>query len=377
MGWFDRPTRVREAVSTHLRETDPFPGVYTGGGVLPKWSQFQSMHALWAKQVPAFTRGLKLITGTVAQLPLTEWQGTQAVPNPWLAQPEPDEPAWVTMQRTVEDVVLYGRAYWLITKVDNGRPVAIEHLDYAEATRQERPDPAPDLIGVGDEGLWPIADPRYNRCSPNTVIEFRGYREGVLVTGVDTISTALALELTTRNQADVPMPSQILKNTSNYELDPTEVTELIRAYTEARQTSSVAYLNGGVELDTLGWSAQEMALEPQRNQSAIQIARLLNLDPSFVGASTSGSSLTYTNREDLRRDLIDLTLSDYLTPIEQRLSMRDLTDGMVRFDTAEFVRSNLDARVNMVNILVPLGVMSTDEARAFLTTSPTNGGAFS
>jgi phage portal protein BeeE len=173
------------------------------------------------------------------------------------------------------------------------------------------------------------------------------------------------------------MPSQILKNTSNYELDPTEVTELIRAYTEARQTSSVAYLNGGVELDTLGWSAQEMALEPQRNQSAIQIARLLNLDPSFVGASTSGSSLTYTNREDLRRDLIDLTLSDYLTPIEQRLSMRDLTDGMVRFDTAEFVRSNLDARVNMVNILVPLGVMSTDEARAFLTTSPTNGGAFS
>jgi HK97 family phage portal protein len=277
----------------------------------------------------------------------------------------------------VEDLVLYGKAYWLITKVDNGRPIAIELLEYAEATRQERSDPHPDLIGVGDDGPWPIADPRFNQCTVNTVIEFEGYREGVLVTGVDTISTALALELTTRNQADVPMPSQILKNTSNYELDDTEITAMLAAYTKARQESSVAYLNGGVELDTIGWSAQEMALEPQRNQSAIQIARLLNLDPVWVGASVSGQSLTYQNMQDLRRGLIDFTLSDFITPIEQRLSMRDLSTGLVRFDTAEFVRSDLDARVQMVAQLVPLGVMTTDEARAFLTTSPNNGGAFS
>jgi phage portal protein BeeE len=368
MGWFDRPPRLREASPPQLRETDPFPGVYTGGGLMPSWSQFQSMHALWAKQVPAFTRGLKLITGTVAQLPLTEWHDDRAVPNPWLAQPEADEAAWVTMQRTVEDLVLYGTAYWLITQVRAGRPVAIEHLDYPETHRTERPDPAPDLIGLGDEGPWPVADPRYTQATARTVIEF---------TGADTISTALALELTTRNQADTPMPSQILKNTSNYEMSPTEITEMLAEYTKARQSSTVAYLNGGVELDTVGWSAQELALEPQRNQSAIQVARLLNLDPSFVGAQVSGTSLTYTNRTSQAQQLISETLNDYIVPIEQRLSMRDVTTGIVRLDTSDFVRGNLSERVAMAAALVPIGVMTIEEARAFLTTSPTNGGAFS
>ena len=382
MGWFDRPARVRDtanAVASHVRETEtPFPGVYTGNGLVPTWSQFQSMHALWAKQVPAFNRGLKLITGTVAQLPLTEWVNGQSVPNRWLYQPEPDETAWHTIQRTVEDLVLYGKAYWLIEEVDaQGRPTAIEVLCFPETTRQERPDPLPDLIGTGECGPWPIADPRYTTSAPGTVIEFCGYREGVLVTGVDTISTALALELTTRNYADVPLPSQVLKNTSNYEMDDTEITTMIDNYVEARQAGAVAYLNGGVDLDTVGWSATDLALVDLRNQAAVQIARLLNLDPIWLGATIGGSNLVYTNRIDLRIDLVGLCLSDYLVPIEQRLSMRDLTNGTVRFDTTDFLRSNLDARVGMVAQLVPLGVMTTDEARAFLKDSPTNGGALS
>lgn len=340
---------------------------------IPTWTEFQSMRALWAMQVPAFNRGVRLISGTVAQLPLTEWSDGEPVVNAFLEQPEAARPRWVTMQRTVRDLILYGKAYWQVAPggITGGFPRFVNQVDFDRVSA-----PAGEVF-IDGQGPFPISNPATPGASVGDVIVFDGFHDGVLITGVDTITTALAQEQASRSYSEAPAPTQILKNTSNYELSDTEIDELLAAYTAARKESAVAYLNGGVDLTTFGYSALDLQLVESRNQSAIQIARLLNLDPFWVGAGVPGSSLTYQNRVDMRQDLVDLTLSDYLVPIEQRISMWDVTPTklkhVVRFDTSEFLRSNLDARARMAIDLFTAGVIDQDEARAFVSDKPSGG----
>ena len=281
------------------------------------------------------------------------------------------------MQRTVRDLVLYGKAYWQVAPggLDgDGFPQYVQQIDFDRVSV----DPSGAAF-IDGNGPFPVSNPATRGTVPGAVIVFDGFHDGVLITGVDTITTALAQEQAARAYSDAPAPTQVLKNTSNYELSDTEVDELLAAYTQARKDSAVAYLNGGVDLTTFGYSALDLQLVESRNQSAIQIARLLNLDPFWVGAGVPGSSLTYQNRVDMRQDLVDLTLSDYLVPIEQRLSMWDVTRTKlkheVRFDTSAFLRSNLDTRARMAIDLFTAGIIDQAEARDFVSERPTGGPA--
>jgi Phage portal protein len=308
------------------------------------------MSELWAMQVPAFNRGLRLISGTVAQLPLS---GVDQI-DPAIAD-------WVTMQRTTRDLVLHGKAYWLRLPFDRFR-----HLRFTEITV----DPDGTVFHGGD--TYRLSDPT-DAPIDGTVICIDGFADGVLLAGSQILSTAMAQVVTAGNMANSPAPTQILKNTSNYELSGTEVDELLTAYSAARASSTVAYLNGGVDLTTFGYSSLEQQAVENMNQSAIQIARLLNLDPFWVGAGVPGSALTYQNRVDMRQDLVDLTLSDYISAIEQRLSMRDAYGVIVRFDTTEFLRANLDTRARIAIDLFGAGLIDRAEGREFINNDPTGG----
>jgi phage portal protein BeeE len=358
------PSRARTAITDAQTQIDtrqqaPFPLV------VPTWSEQSSFGAIAAAQVPAFTRCLRLITGTVAQLPLWRWDGSTRLEQ--ITRIEAANPYWTTMQRTTEDVVLYGKAYWEIVSIGVTTIYAlIPAADTSTDTNR------PGWIRHGD--TWKrIQNPNLDPVEGN-VVEFTGYRDGVLITGAEIIATGIALNRAQKGYADVPAPAQILKNASNYELSDTEIDELLAGYVAARKASSVAYINAGVDLVTFGHTPEQLQLVDSLNANALEIARLFNLEPAWVGASVQGTSLTYQNRVDMRTDLIDLCLTDYLSPIEQRLSMPDQSTAPVRFDTAYFTRSNLDARVQMVNILVPLGVMTTDEARRFIVDNPIPGG---
>ena len=78
---------------------------------VPTWADFIGIiNEETAKGVPAFLRALRLISGTIANMPLVAYRG--AAPSPdqprLLRQPEPDVPRWNTLENTVEDLVLYG-----------------------------------------------------------------------------------------------------------------------------------------------------------------------------------------------------------------------------------------------------------------------------
>ena len=332
-----------------------------------------------AKRIPAFLRGLRLISGTVAQLPLIAYRdGAVSRDQPrLLQQPEPDVARWITLQRTAEDLVCHGRAYWRIRDTTSQNyPRTVEQLDALEVGDDRSNDPHHVHVG----GLRvPKSDPTTPTARAGDVIAFYGFDNGVLHIGATVLQTAIALEEAVQRYAETPLPTMALKNTGA-DLPADQVNALLDAWEKARATRSTAYLNAAVDTETYGWDAAQIQLVEARNQAAVQIARLLGLDPMWVGANIpgGGSTLTYTNRVDLRKDFVDLTVGDYLTVIEQRLSMRDITptftNNHVAFDVSEFLRSSLERRTEMVATLLPLGVLTVDEARDFLEYSPTRKG---
>jgi HK97 family phage portal protein len=331
----------------------------------------RGMGADRAMRVPAFRRGSTLITGTVAQLPLSLWKGqVPTVPSDLCIQPEVDCAYYVTMQRLAEDLLHYARAYWKVILTDSdGYPVKVQSLPAADVTEN---DATPGWVIYKGDTLR-LSDPVGPGTTVGHVIKFTGFRKGVLADGIDTIELAIALEDAALNYAKSPLPQLALKN-DGADLTSAEVKALLTEWETARTERSTAYLNSVMSTEQFGWSSSEMQLVDARNQAAIEIARLMNLDPSWIGAGVQGSSLTYTNREDLRRDLIDLTLSDYIAPIEQRLSMRDVTptkfNNVVRFATNQFLRANLEARASIVATLLPLGAITLEDAQSFLSDSP-------
>jgi len=360
-----------EAIASETREHIP---AFT----IPTWADVSAgaVTEPVAMSVPAFARGVTLITGTIANLPLRQYRGGREVANTFMEQPEPDRAYWVTMQRTVRDLLLYGRAYWLV--VDTFAPDSVGHT-WPRRVRQI------DAAETADDRQQPTVRYRTTEYTKSAgrgpgvtagqVIEFYGQAHGVLEFGAEAILTAKALEEAARNYADAPIPSIALKNTGA-DMPRDQVIALLDAWESSRQNRSTAYLTSAVDVQQMGWSSRELQLVEARTESAIQIARVLNLEPFQVGANLPGSSLSYSNRQDQRVDLRDYTLAPLLRPIEQRLSMRDVTPtettNQVRFDMGEFLRASLGERVDIVTKLRGLGeeVITVDEARDFLNYTP-------
>ena len=343
---------------------------------VPTWADFIGIiNEETAKGVPAFLRALRLISGTIANMPLVAYRG--AAPSPdqprLLRQPEPDVPRWNTLENTVEDLVLYGRAYWQVLDLTpQGFPRTVKWWDRTEVGDDLPSDP--DYVMIGGE-KHPKSDPTRAGARVGDVICFYGFNGGVLSWGAKVLSTASELELAVQRYATSPLPTVTLKNTGA-DLPTEQVTALLDAWESSRTNRSTAYLNSVIEMETVGWDAAQLQLVEARNQAAVQIARLFGMDASWLNANTpgGGTTLTYTNRVDLRKDLYDFTLLDFCQVIGQRLSMRDvtptLTSNLVAFDYSEFMRTNLEARTNIIATLLPLGVVSVDEAREFLQFAP-------
>jgi len=337
-----------------------------------------------AMRIPAFKRGVTLISGTVAQLPLGVYRdGVRLEPDQVsldVGQPERFTAYQVTMQKTVMDLIAYGRAYWRVVEVSNPQDDTLQRV----WPRNVQYIPAPDVSDEGMEEptvrLSETGDVR--KSSRNAigtrvgdVIEFYSPAGAVLSNGGTILNGALSLEIAVGQYANAPMPSMALKN-EGADLPTDQVHALLDAWEEARRTRATAYLSASVDVETFGWSARDLQMVEARNESAVQVARLLNLDPYWVGASLPGTSTTYANRVDMRRDLLDLTCAVYMNCVEQRLTMRDVTPtkyrNVVEFDTSNFLRLNLQERVNIVTQLQPLGVISDEQAQSLLAFNPSN-----
>ena len=320
-----------------------------------------------AMQVPAFVNALKTYTHTISAFALREYVYDQPVSiRSFLTRPSRTLPYSAVMTRTISDLLMYDRAYWLVTeRTWDGYPSEVKVMRVQDVT-----DSPPYYSGVQDQSQ-PPADPFYylgQRVATADVMKFYGSGEGGwLANGATAINTAAALEGATLMYSETPIPTVALKN-SGPDLPAAQVDLLLDAWEEARANRGTAYLNSTIDAQVMGFSARDVQLVEGKNLAATQVARIANLDPIWVGAGVPGSSLTYSSRVDLYRQLLDTALRPVMHLIEQRLSMQDVTPlgHTIKFDTTSFLRANPLETADLITKLLPLGVITEDEAKMIL-----------
>lgn len=339
---------------------DPY---LTGTGMIPRYI---------ALQVPAVRRGVRVISGAIASMMLERWRGFEQIdPGPLLIQPEPDRPYVTSLTLTVEDLILYPYAWWLVIERDyQGYPSRVRRLEPEHVTIQR------DWDTGGVERVFVTY--RGREVPERNLIRFDGPDEGLLCLGQLEILTGYRLEVSAQTYADPQVPSGVLKNTGQYAQSREEMLQTVTDWETARRTRATGYLNANLDYVTTMAMPDQLQLVQGREETAAQIARLLNLPPRYVGAK-SGDSMTYSTVTAERRDLIDLSLTPYMKPIEQRLSMSDGNGSprgqTVAFDPSFFLRQDPREQAEVSEIEIRSGVSTVPEQRALRGLPPESGAA--
>jgi HK97 family phage portal protein len=319
-----------------------------------------------AMSVPAVARGRNLIAGTIASMPLDVFvtdiatqERRQVAPMPWVEQPQVDVPRLTTVAYTVDSLWFYGRAYWMVTEVyqEDGRPRRFRWINPLDVTFDT------DL----NTGL---ITRYYYKLSPTptsgvgSLVVFTSIDEGLLIRAGQTIRTCIELEKSALDFARNPAPSVTLKNTG-MDLPSEQVQTLLAGWRESRRATggAVAYLSAAMEMDSVGFSPKDLAMVDAREFQVAEIARATGLPPAMLGAPAGG--LTYQNVQAERRGLVDLALQPYMSAIEQRLSMDDVTPRgtTLMFVPNDFLRATPIEEAQLLSVLLDREVITIDEAR--------------
>jgi HK97 family phage portal protein len=326
----------------------------------------QSMTRELALEIPSVVRARNLICATIASMPLELYRkstGEELGKPVWLDQPAINQPRAVTISYTVDSLLMYGWSVWIIKSryAEDGRPASFEWIPNTRVT--------PYYSGDGHliEGYY-IDQTFYTN---NDVVTFQSLNDGILTTGARVLRAALDLEIASSNAAATPMPTGYIKNTGA-DLDPKEVQGLLAAWKSARTSRSTAYLTSTLEYSTASYSPKEMMYNEAKQEYATQIARLCNVDAFYLSADAN-NSMTYSNLLDSRKQFVSLTLQPFISAIEDRLSMNDVTanNNQVRFDLDKsFLRANPMDDLLVIEKMLSLGLISIEQAMEMTDLTP-------
>lgn len=311
--------------------------------------------------IASIDRADQLITGQVSTFPLQHMtDGKRSTVQPLLfVQPEAGRPAsqtWLWVTRMLE---FYGRAFLIVrdryADSEGGRPRRVEFA--AEWNVQ---------VGTAGEVVKAFGKPVAQR----DVIRIDGPHSGFL-NRPKVIRSAIAIEVAAYNAAANPVPSIDLHQTSGDPMDDTQVDAMIARWVAARTkrgTGGVGYTNQSIEARTLGIHPEQLLIAG-RNASALDVARLTNLAPYWVGASVEGSAMTYQNVQMAGRELTDYTLAPYLTAIASRLSMPDVLPPRqtVQHVTQRLTRADLKETAETLRTLVLAKIITPEQAQRVLS----------
>jgi HK97 family phage portal protein len=323
-----------------------------------------------AMQVPAVSRCRNLISGVIASLDLELYKkstGEELGKPVWLEQPDIRQPRSVTIAWTIDSLAFYNLAYWRITEqyADDGRPsrfewVANNRVSFntnkfgTEISQYYVDGVAVPMSGVG------------------SLITFQGLNgAGILEAGARTIQAGLDLERAAAVSASTPMPTGYLKNTGA-DLPEQQITGLLAAWKAARQSRSTAYLTSTLSYEPTSFSPKDMMYNEGQQFLTTQICRLFGV-PAWMLSADMNNSMTYQNILDSRKEFLAYTLQPYITAIETRLSMNDITanGNVVRFAVDDtFLRADAMARLSVTEKLLNLGLIDIEQAKEMEDLTP-------
>lgn len=364
MGIFDRKSKVLQAQEAPQIMADSF------------FSYNNHFPAVVSRQmalgVPAIKRCRDLISGTIASIPMEYYKkstGEMIAAPRWVEQPSAHQPRFVTMYFTLDSLLMYGQAFWQITEVYS-EDLRMARANWIANTRVSfTTDPATNFITQYSIDGKPVP-----MSGIGSLITFQK-DEGILGIGAQTIKAALDVQRAASLAAATPMSSGIIRN-SGADLPPAEVSALLAAWKRSRQNNATAYLTSTLNYEATSFSPKDMLYNEAIQNLATECARLCSVDPYYVSASQN-TTMTYANVQDERKQMVALTLQPYVSAIESRLSMNDVsTDGhYVKFSLDDnFLRTEPMERLLVLEKMLTLGLITTKQAMEMESLSPNGNG---
>jgi len=344
-------------------------GVYSYGGLYASGNGAPFMDRFTALQVPAVGRCRNLIAGVISSIDLELYKKSTGVKleSPlWLDQPDMRQPRSVTIAYTVDSLLFYGVAYWRVTSLyaDDGRPSGFEWVANTRVTVTT------DETGEAVK-YYSVNGARAPMSGIGSLVTFQSLLPGVLETGARTIQAAIDIEKAASVAAATPMATGFIKN-SGADLPEAQIQGLLASWKAARASRSTAYLTSTLDYQTVGYSPKEMMYNEASQYLATEIARLMNVPAYYISADMN-NSMTYQNIIDGRKEFVAYSLQPFISAIENRLSMDDITrrGNIVRFALDEtFLRADTLKRLEAIEKMLTLGLITVEQAQALEELSP-------
>ncbi len=323
----------------------------------------------FALQVASVSRCRNLVAGVISSIDLCLYKkstGEKLGSPVWLEQPDQRQPRSVTIAATVDSLIFYSVAYWRVTSLyaDDGRPSGFEWVANNRVTYTTNQYGTEIKDYFVDGNLVPMG-------GIGSLVTFQSLIPGVLQTASTTIKAAYDIQRAAAVSAATPMATTILKN-NGADLPETQIQGLLAGWNSARKNRSTAYLTSTLTAENIGFSPRDMMYNEASQYLATEIARAMNVPAYYISADMN-NSMTYQNILDGRKEFVAYSLQPYISAIEDRLSMNDITNSQnqVRFAVDDtFLRVDAKDRLDIIEKMLNLDLISVEQARSMEQLTP-------
>jgi len=278
-----------------------------------------------ALSVPTVARAISLLSTVAATLNLRtytlQWTGQRyeklyVEGEAWMTRPDPRTTRNFIMAKTARDLILYGRAFWLITsRYSTGFPAAFQWLPANLCTT---PDNAPP------EWFGPAEKVDFNGLplDVGNLVQFHSGSQGIIYQGARAIQIALRLDQAAERFASNEIAAGYLQQKGGEPMSGEELAEMAAAWAANRRTNSIGALNEHVAFESYDVDPSKLQLVEGREYQTKELSRLMDIPAYLLAIDQSG--MTYANAQQARQDLILFGARPILYAMQERLSMPDV-----------------------------------------------------
>lgn len=329
-----------------------------------------------AMRLSAVWACVRLLAGVGSTLPLDTYRvvgdvSTEVRRPALFDQPSPGVSLSTWLYQVWSSLLTDGNAYGIATSFGaNSYPSSVELL--APSMVQWRPDPDKGWVAVVDDRpveRWPNG-PLWH--VPLFTMPGAPFGLSPVQNAKQAISAGIAAEsFGSQFFTAGGTPNAILYSES--ELSQEQAQGIKYAFTQATAMNrEPAVMGAGLRYERIQVSPEEAQFLDTQRFTVEQIARIYGVFPEMIGGATSGSSVTYANREQRAADWLTFGLMPYLIPIEESLSSLVPRPQRVRFNTDALLRSDTKTRYESHAIGLASGFLTVDEVRHLEDLAPLN-----
>jgi HK97 family phage portal protein len=323
----------------------------------------------FALQVSSVARCRNLVAGVISSIDLGLYKkstGEKLGTPVWLEQPDQRQPRSVTISATVDSLMFYAVAYWRVTSLyaDDGRPSGFEWVANNRVTYTTNQYGTEVKDYFVDGQLVPMA-------GIGSLVTFQSLLPGVLQSASTTIRAAWDVQKAAAISAATPMATTVIRN-NGADLPESQIQGILAGWNSARRNRSTAYLTSTLTAENIGFSPKDMGYVDFSQYLATEISRAMNV-PSYLISADMNNSMTYQNILDGRKEFVAYSLQPYISAIEDRLSMNDITNSsnQVRFAVDDtFLRVDAKDRLDIIEKMLNLDLIDVDQARQMEQLTP-------